>query len=58
MISRLVVDNQFAGNDLQTTESSRCPSVEVERDLAAVVAKWQLLSNERKRSLADPILPR
>ncbi len=57
MILRLVFDNQFADNDLQIEPNKRCPyscpSVEVERDLAALVASWPGMSSERKQCLVD-----
>ena len=57
MILRLVFDNAIADNELRIEPNKRCPyscpSVEVERDLAALVARWPGMSSERKQFLVD-----
>ena len=57
MILRLVFDNTFDDSDLRFLKNDRCPhscpSVTVERDLAAVVAGWPRMSPERKRCLVE-----
>ena len=57
MILRLVFDNPLVAKDLQQADSSccpnSCPSVEVDMDLARIVARWQLLTEKDKRILFE-----
>lgn len=56
MILRLVFDNPISAKDLQQAVSgccpNRCPSVEVEPNLARFVAAWPQLSSADKNAIA------
>ena len=57
MILRLVIPKSLEDNDLQDRPDGRCPhscpSVEVESNLAHIVAAWPQLSTKQKDGLTE-----